>query len=84
MDRSDRMRQYASRVGARMARRLDRVQDAFGAPKDLKIDFDSFFSELDECGHQYGSDWCGCAKCEELRQVLPELIRTAVAEQGQQ
>lgn len=80
-EKSERMASYSSRVGAIMARRLEKVQDAYNGQTQTYINFDTFFDDLDSCGHRWGEDFCNCPKCEELREQIKPLIAQAV--QGQ-
>lgn len=79
-EKAERLLSYGTRVGARMARRLSRVEDMY-ASRPTGIDFENFFDELDRCGHQWGAEECNCPACEQLRPQITALIQQAL--QGQ-
>lgn len=81
------MLSLSSRVSARMARRLARVDDMFAAtPMNEEpggVNLDDLFLELDSCGHQWGESYCTCPACERLRGELKPLISSIFQTQQQ-
>lgn len=79
---SERLLTRANRVAARMAKRLDYTKDVFAVHEifgpDGSINFDVFFKQADECGHQYGAERCDCSLCEQLRPQLTRLMQQAM------